>query len=1292
MTASFVPFEQIVETLGRGMEQTVVGVDLSRYVPRVALAWASEDPEARWRTLHGSLVFADVSGFTALSERLARRGQIGAEELTEVLGHCFAGLLAVAYAEGGTLLKFGGDALLLLFDGHGHELRATRAALGMRTTIRTLGRLKTSVGNVRLRMSQGVHSGRIELYRVGGSHRELMITGPAASEVVRMESAADAGEVLVSPATADALRSVAPEVLGEPKGPGLLLRPRTQVHLVDGFPEPVTDAAAAAAGVPVAVRNHLLAGGGEPEHRNVAIAFIHFDGTDRLSVEEGPRAVAGALDDLVKLVQRATAEEDVAFLATDIDRDGGKIILAAGAPDAREDDDGRLLRACRRIVDGCPPLAVRIGVNRGHVFAGSVGPPYRQTYTVMGDAVNLAARLMAKASPGEIVVAPSVVERSRSSFATSPLDPFLVKGKSAPVHASLLGERASDDVTSWTAHVVPLVGRDDELALLADAVARRPQVVRIVGDTGLGKSRLLEELRSLAATDVPVRVVTCEQYETATPYFAMRVLVRHVLGVRAAGADGAAHAAAVLHTIDESLAEVAPLLGDVLGLPIADTPATAALQPQYRRTRTAQAVGALLATAFAGGAVLAFDDVQWMDDASLDVLAHLVDTADDRSLSIVCATRNPEVPGGDAITIDLRPLEEGAASDLVERLAGDEPLPAHRASALVARAEGVPLFLSELVRVAVTDPDGELPDSLEAVAAAQIDKLAPRDRLLLRHAAVLGDSFEPPLFAQVVADPSLSTAPAVLRRLGGHLLATPDGRVQFRHRLLRDVAYRGLPFRQRQDLHGRAAHVIERQAGDDALDRAETLSLHCFHAQQFEKCWRYASAAAQRAFDKYALVEACELYTRAIEAARRIPELPEADLLASWKSLAIARQVTGQLREARIAFDKARALVGSDHVTAADLCLRQAEIAYRSGKVTAAMRWVGRGIRAVEHDDAVESVAKRAALLAIGSSVRLATGRTKEAMRLALQAHDAAQKAYATDPENVAAKGSLARASFVVVNAGATLGVDIDEYASTALKLYSELESSENVAALEVTLGSVAFWQGRWGEALSRYERGTATFEAIGDFVDAAVGHANIAEVFADQGRLDDAESIVHRAINAWRAARVPAGEVLARRYLGRISLRRGEAAAALDWFEGCRGDLEAIGMAPKVLEVDVWIAECHLALGRVDDAVALLDDCLAREVESGSLELRAMIHRLRAYAALAQGRLEDAWASVDESLAVARGRGSSYDVALALEAFAVLAERGARPVDAQVLVERDALLSSLGVERAPRPPIALGV
>ncbi len=175
---------------------------LAPYVPRLARDW---EPGVVARELDGSLVSVDLSGFTALSERLAAKGRAGAEELIFLISSVFDGLIGAAAQRGGDVLKFRGDALLILFDGPGHELRACSAAAEMQQSIAQSGRADSSVGPVTLSMSTGIFSGPCQFFVAGTSHEELLVAGPAATATIGLEDAAQAGEILVGAATAAAL-------------------------------------------------------------------------------------------------------------------------------------------------------------------------------------------------------------------------------------------------------------------------------------------------------------------------------------------------------------------------------------------------------------------------------------------------------------------------------------------------------------------------------------------------------------------------------------------------------------------------------------------------------------------------------------------------------------------------------------------------------------------------------------------------------------------------------------------------------------------------------------------------------------------------------------------------------------------------------------------------------------------------------------------------------------------------------------------------------------------------------
>ena len=645
--------------------------------------------------------------------------------------------------------------------------------------------------------------------------------------------------------------------------------------------------------------------------------------------EQGPEALADALDAVIRIIARAAHEHQVAFFETDIAPSGGKVMLMAGAPRSTGNDEEAMLRAMRAVIDADSPLPLRIGVNWGRIFVSDFGPAYRRTYSVKGDAVNLAARLMAKAEPGQILTTDDVLERARSRFDTVALEPFEAKGKSEPVQAYVvgppLGVKHSDSSTA-------LVGRKNEMSVLLEALDRvrhyEGRIVELVAEPGMGKSRLVEELLS-RATDARVCSVQCEEYDASTPYHAFKGLLLDVI------ASGAEKAADVERLLRERVGATAPhlerwlpLLGVPLGLELPDTPETAVLGDEFRKTRTEEVVRELLGTILLEPTVLLFDDAHWMDDASSDLLRQLTEGLDLRAW-LILVTRLDQPTGFAApesskpVVIELEPLDASHAAALANAAAEDVPLLPHEMEALTERAGGNPLFLKQLL-AAARQGEGlaELPDSLESLMMARIDRLSPVDRRVLRCAAVVGATFRPALVDAALEEEAGDEE--VWGRLE-EFLVKEDGAFRFRHALVRDAAYEGLPYRRRRELHERVGETMERGAAKPE-DEAAMLSLHFFHAHEFAKAWRYSRVAGERAQAIYANVEAAAFFERALAAARRRRDISTGERATVLEGLGDVRVKLGDFEQASVAYRASLNRLGPDPLDATRVIMKQAQV------------------------------------------------------------------------------------------------------------------------------------------------------------------------------------------------------------------------------------------------------------------------------------------------------------------------------------------------------------------------------
>ena len=1257
------------------------------YVPALLRGWSPTGEDDRHMRVAGTLAFVDISGFTRLTARLAKKGKVGAEEMSDLLSATFAGLLTEAHEDGADLVKWGGDAMLLLFQGPCHLERAARAAHRMRARLRFIGRLPTSSGVVALRMSVGLHSGDFDFFLVGDPnlHRELVISGPAASVTAETEAAAAAGQIALSPAAAALLDR---HLLGPatPLG-GRLLRfppPRTvppaAPKLANG-PDP-------AVVLPPPIREHLLKGWTEPEHRLITVAFVQFSGTDELLLSAGPSSLADALDEAVRNVQHACAELEVTFFESDINRDGGKVMLTAGAPRSSDHDEERMLRAVRLVLDRAGRLPLRVGVNRGHVFSGDFGPTFRSTYSVKGDAINLAARVMGKAAPGQALATLEVVTHSQTIFRTTELSPFMVKGKSQPVQAADIGALVGTRAERLQDY--PLVGRAEELATLVaaldDARAGRGRLVEIVGGAGMGKSRLVAELLTVRDDVVVVRA-PCEIYQSSTPYFPFRRLLRDVLDVpmEAGPEEVARRLVDRVSTDAPDLVPWLPLLGVAMDVELPPTRETAELDDRFRKNRLEGVVTELLASILTTPTILVIQDADVMDDASADLLRRLTDELTGRPLLVLVTRRDPPVdpvPGRDTTavtTIRLEPLAPPAALELVQAALGDHPLTPQAASTLVSRGGGNPMFLEELLLAAGRSTSlAQLPESVEGLVTSQMDRLDPADRTVVRYAAVFGNVVDETALDLLLEEQDAEVPAGAMGRLADFLVREGRGRLRFRNALSRDVAYEGLPFSRRKTLHDHVGQALER-ASSEPESRSELLSLHFFHAGRHEKAWRYSVLAGERALTKFAHGEAIEFFERAAQSTPHHAVVGAQEVARVLEELADCRFMVGMSDQAQSAYALARRQLRGDTVRLAGIIEKEARIDHRRRKYSQAMRRITRGLRALEGAPGRQAGVARSLLTRRYAFSRFSQGRIDEALHWAGIAANEAEDA--VDPDALAQAYEMLNAIY----AGSGRKEDLP-YGRLALQAYRELGNLPRQGHCLNNLAVQEFTHGRWNEALASYRQASDIFRRIGDTASEVNALYNQAELLVCQRRYDDAEDLLPSVLRIARALEDDELVALALREQARTLAGSGDAAAALTMLAEVRGRFEALDEPAEARRTDVVRAEVLLDADRAAEAGEVLDLVVGGTDEHSGVA--ATLHRLIGRQHLAQGRFDEGRLMLSTGLEIARHEDNHVEEGLLLVELGALDphEDGAED-DA---TDRGlSILDAMGVQPTDRVPSA---
>jgi len=606
--------------------------------------------------------------------------------------------------------------------------------------------------------------------------------------------------------------------------------------------------------------------------RRVTILFADFVGfstlAEHMDPEELQSTIAGVFEELSGVIEEREGRVEK-FV-------GDALMATFGTPIAHEDDPLRALEAAAtmrdvvaaRSMDLETPLRLRIGINSGLVVAGMVGDGTQAG--VMGDAVNVAARLQQAAEPDEIIVSAPVWRRVREEYETVSLGQLEIKGRDQTVSAyRVFGSRRSEPRRQ-----APFIGRSEEIALLellwSSASRGNTHVVTVVGEPGVGKSRLLSEFVGRADA-LDVRVVC----EARRPFGLFVDLVERILGGLPSDADELRRRVREFRVDEQTVVALATLLG--LGGSSTTTPIL-----EQERRRTYQGIWRMLLAAPRGRpALIVIDDVHRADESSLELLGFLLERLAGTPFLMILAHRPDFLrldrvsmrPSHTAIRLELLSQKESVA--LARGYLGVNELPADLEAIIATRAEGNAFFIEELlqallelgslaivggeVRLAALDLD--VPDTVQATIQARIDHLPARERSLLEHASVVGRSFSTDLM-EAILQPNLSAAFEGLERAQLLVRRGPD-EWAFKHALIQEVAYETLLRQQRREMHRRVADALEARGPEDPL-MLEALAEHYAGAEALDKARQYALAAGDAASERMGVVEAGARYRTAL--------------------------------------------------------------------------------------------------------------------------------------------------------------------------------------------------------------------------------------------------------------------------------------------------------------------------------------------------------------------------------------------------------------------------------------------
>jgi tetratricopeptide (TPR) repeat protein len=530
------------------------------------------------------------------------------------------------------------------------------------------------------------------------------------------------------------------------------------------------------------------------------------------------------------------------------------------------------------------------------------------------------------------------------------------------------------------------------------------------------------------------------------------------------------------------------------------------------------------------------------------------------------------------------------------------------------------------------------------------------------------------MLSRLYADDAAAFDPQALVRLTELFEQEADGYLRFGRSLLRDAAYEGLPYKVRRRLHSLVAALLEEES-QNPYDVAGILSLHYFEAGNYNSSWQYAGFAGKHAQEIYAYVEAADLYTRALESAKRLSDVTTKELSALQTAQADCWFQAAEYRKAAASYASSFRLVKGDKLAEAKLLLKRSWIEEKLGKVRNALTWAARARNAVKDREDKEALSQAARSTSWYASLLHHGGRPKDALRWAERAAIAARAADDQD----ALGGSL-----YVMGA---LKND-QEILQKSLEAYQRSGNLMRQASLLSDLGVACQSQGRWEEALSYYKRSLVESAKIGNLVTVALARINIAEILIDRGELVEAEEQLLKTLPLWKASQYRFFLAACLSLLARLSLRAGRPEEAIKRLEESRSHFVHVGAEDEVPPVDARIAECCLAMGDTDSALALADKLLDRAGSSESTrKLTPLLKRIRAHALMRRGDLAGAREALEASLAVARERNELFEILLTLRSLIALCQFEKVEPPSEVVAESTALRERLQIKALPAIP-----
>ncbi len=1205
---------------------------IEAYFPRTLIRWYNANCGSnihRSTRLNGVLAFIDASGFTALTRRLGSHGREGSEILTRILNHFFEEIGAVVLRRNGDIFKFAGDALWAYFEKFPEPVVFLDEIM---RAVDTVNASESEISSSPLTVHIGAEKGEFGLVTFGDpeSRLEAEPVGALLESVYKACDIASANEIAIgSRLFEDAAFPEQYVDAGDGYFRAALPKKGLSTDSLHGraAPEVIRHGRAILEKyVPGEVLSRLQSGDAEmsefqSEHREVAVLFVNIRWSEkeiRLEFDESVNEKMRRIFEVIQSLGGSIARIDP-FLP------GHKLLVLFGAPVKREDDIARALKCARRLAEHSnSEFTIRCGLAHGALFCGEVGSSSRKEYTVMGEAVNMAARLMSKAEDGSILI-DSVFRSQLPDVVRTETVHLKLKGVGESVPCFRFVEIAETGHLRDSGAVDELIGRDRELRILRRLLGgpdtATGSAIVVTGDAGVGKSSLLAAAAGYAAPESAI-TINCRDAILLGRGWLARTLLMQLLGCNN-GDESDLISFVSEHTDERWL----PLMGDILEWQLEDNPWTTGLSPELRSSKLEELFGDIFAKAAPDGcASILIDDVDKADELSRKLVLSCI--GEPSRCRFVLSARDPLDNMSGKESIESLQLEAPSESDWWEYFARKCDLGKREVELfeqVLDSSEGNPLYVKDIL--AKLNSDGSLvknavtgklelietrleltvPKNIYDLQLMRFDELEEADRSLLKTASVYPSDFSVSgLAALTKSDENMLSSRLKFLAGKGFVTAETDfNSLRFKHPILREAVYACVPESNLRELHSRAAKVLL----ESGFAGCKILAYHFVRSDEPSRGFEYALEAAKKAAHANSISDSMKFF----EDCRRVLDVSDARAVESnlvfefYREYVRSLVLNSKLSEAYSVCRKWRQFAKREGTTeqALDAGVETAHILWMESKYDRCRRVIGPVLRAAESGGLVRQRVKSYLVLAEvdrrSANFRQAELTIREAIKAMRDGDDRSTLVGAYNKLGLAlwAQGRLAEAADSYRKSL--------EFCSESDGMYSRAQGSNNLAIILWELGNFNGATGKLNESLE-------IFRSIGDRRNEAYASGNLASLYIIQGRLKDAEMLFLQADQIFERLKDRHAHFYTIGNLGDIDVILGDLDKAEDRFTAAAEFAESVG--DEELKAECGVRFGDVAFFRRDWNRA---DKLYREAEHlsesiGSVEYltRARIGRAR--------------------------------------------------------------------------------